>query len=146
MNNNITYEKHGSNIKTVYSIEYIDNKKDFERIERHPEPWTLFKERKTENLQEAIEWFIMLYAAERDEERHIYCVKMFESLEVNGEIVREQYINNISNFSSVIGREAKRAEEKYNNIREYSEMQNNKLSAFLKKYNAQKLWYNFKEE
>lgn len=95
---NIGYVNESANVKTVYTIEYITNKRDFERAYdgKHPAPWELYLKYQTEDLQQGITVFLAHYASALT-----YDVKLFEEIYVNGEIVREQCITDIVNFSRI---------------------------------------------
>jgi hypothetical protein len=97
-NYNIGYVADGVNVRTVYTIEYITSKRDFERVcdGRHPAPWELYLKYQTEDLQQAMTVFLTHYASVLT-----YDVKLFEEIYVNGEVVREQCITNIANFSRI---------------------------------------------
>jgi len=139
-NSNIGYIKEGLNLKTVYTIEFINNEHDFNLLDKHPAPWELYKTKTTENLQEAIEIFTKFYANMNAEQHYIYDVKLFESILLNDEIVREQYITDITGFVQIAGREANRIHDKNKQLEYNTEQSNKKLDTFLKKYNAFKLW------
>jgi hypothetical protein len=141
-NTNIDYLKEGTDIRTIYTIEYIDNEKDFNAIEKHSAPWELYKTKKTESLQRAIEIFFALYTAQRDETRHIYDVKLFEAIQLNGETIREQYITGMHNFTSLLGRESVRISNQYDDLKENYEKLQKRIDDFTCRYNAKKAWYN----
>ncbi len=145
-NYNIGYQKQGVNLEKKYSIEYINNKKDFERIDTHPAPWELFKSKETDSLEKAIEIFTIFYAMQYDEKQNIYCVKLFEEITLDGETIREEYATNICNFISLLGKEAKHAIKESNAIIKESEAQNRKIESFIKKYHIEKVWQDFDPE
>ena len=91
-----TIINHDVSLKTLYTIEYITNKRDFERAYdgRHPAPWELYLKYQTEDLQQAMTAFLAHYASALT-----YDVKLFEEIYVNGELIREQCITDIVNFS-----------------------------------------------
>ena len=95
---NTTTINEGVNLKTLYTIEYITNKRDFERAYdgRHPAPWELYLKYQTEDLQQAMTVFLAHYASALT-----YDVKLFEEISVNGELIREQCITDIMNFSRI---------------------------------------------
>lgn len=137
-NINITYQKEGINLKTVYTIEYIDNKKDFEKLESgtHPAPWELYKTKKYDSLEDAIQIFFLYYAYE-----HIFDVQLFEQMLLNDEVIREQYVDKIDFFSNIVDTETKRLQEKANKMNtDYKiiSAENNKIIEYLKKYNIDK--------
>ena len=95
---NTTTINEDANLKTLYTIEYITNKRDFERAYdgKHPAPWELYLKYQTEDLQQAMTVFLMHYASALT-----YDVKLFEEIYVNGELLREQCMTDIMNFESV---------------------------------------------
>lgn len=95
---NIGYKNPDIDLKTIYTIEYITNKRDFERAYdgKHPAPWELYLKYKTEDLQQAMTVFLAHYASALT-----YDVKLFEEIYVNGELIREQCITDITNFSRI---------------------------------------------
>lgn len=103
-NYNVGYTKDGVNLKTVYTIEYITNKHDYDRVcsGKHDAPWELYKTYKTDNLQQAMTVFLAHYASDRT-----YDVKLFEEIHVDGELIREQCITDIMSFSRICDRNEK---------------------------------------
>lgn len=95
---NATTIRGDANLKTIYTIEYITDKRDFERVCRglHDAPWELYLKYQTEDLQQAMTVFLAHYASVLT-----YDVKLFEEIYVNGEVVREQCITDITNFSRI---------------------------------------------
>lgn len=102
---NTTTINEGVNLKTLYTIEYITNKRDFEHAYdgRHPAPWELYLKYQTEDLQQAMTAFLAHYASALT-----YDVKLFEEIYVNGELIREQCITDIMNFSRICDDNKKR--------------------------------------
>jgi len=95
---NTTTINAGVSLKTLYTVEYITNKRDFERAYdgRHPAPWELYLKYATEDLQQAMTAFLAHYASALT-----YDVKLFEEIYVNGELIREQCITDIMDFSRI---------------------------------------------
>lgn len=95
---NTTIINDGVSLKTLYTIEYITNKRDFERAYdgRHPAPWELYLKYQTEDLQQAMTVFLAHYASALT-----YDVKLFEEIYINGELIREECITDIMNFSRI---------------------------------------------
>lgn len=102
---NVGYTKDGVSLKTVYTIEYITDKRDFDRVcsGKHYAPWELYKTYKTDSLQQAMTVFLAHYASALT-----YDVKLFEEIYVNGELIREQCITDIMSFSRICDRNEKR--------------------------------------
>jgi len=148
----IMYQDKNVNIKTVYTIEYIDNKKDFERIDTHPAAWELYKTIKTESFQDAISKYITLYSRQYSNENelyHVYDVKMFENTLLNDETIREKCITNIFNFNGILNNHAGIIERNIQELNKTIETVSNELNtvyAFLDKYNGMKEYKKYKEE
>ena len=97
-NRNISYKNEKYDLKTIYNVEYITNKNDFDLAYsgRHDAPWDLYQVTKTEDLQRAITIFLHHYGSSLT-----YDVKLREEVILNGEIIQEQYVTNIINFDSI---------------------------------------------
>lgn len=97
-NHNIGYENPNIDLKTIYTIEYITNKADYERAYdgKHPAPWELYQKITTEDLQQAMTIFLAHYASALT-----YDVKLFEDVRLSGETIREQCITDVLNFSRI---------------------------------------------
>lgn len=82
----VSWSDEKTDVKTVYTVEYITNKKDMEKLERHSEPWKLYQVKRFDNISEAMDFYIL----------HRYMdaldIKITEELFVNGDSVREAYI------------------------------------------------------
>lgn len=154
MNNNeiITYRDKKVNIKTVYTIEYIDNKKDFDRIDTHPAAWELYKTIKTESLHDAIRYFIILYSrcySAETEIYHVFDVNLFEEIILNDETIQERYITDIENFSGITSNHAGIIERNNQAVKNDLVTISNELNtvySFLDKWNAKKEYEKFKNE
>ena len=90
----ITYQKDGVDIKTTYSVEYIDNQKDADyvnsgRIDKG-EPWERYKKKEFTDADKAFSLYMVMLVRE-----DIYDVQFFESVYLNGELVREQYVEGV---------------------------------------------------
>lgn len=105
INYNIGYTDASANLETVYKIEYITDKRDFEQVcsGKHNAPWELYKVYKTESLEQAMTAFLAHYAS-----ASTYDAKLFEEISINGELIREQCITDIRNFSRICDRNEKR--------------------------------------
>jgi len=145
--NGITYQKEGMKLETVYTIEYIDNKKDFDRLDKPSslyEPWELYKTKQFTNMQDAISIFVLMYS--RDS---IYDVKLFEEIKLNGETIQERYLTQLDNFGAITDNETQRIRNTNfalkDAIKDYED-EYSSFPAFLKKYHAEKTYKQFKEE
>lgn len=87
-----------SKLETRYTLEYIDNQKDMDYVASgyidKGEPWERYKKRHYDNIDEAMEIYI-LYLLRSE----IYHVKLFEEILIDGETVREAYIEPSSTFA-----------------------------------------------
>lgn len=148
----ILYQDNKVNIKTVYIIEYIDSKKDFDRIDTHPAAWELYKKIETESLQEAISKYIALFSRQYSDEKeifHIFDVRMFEDTLLNDEIIRQKCISDIFNFTSIVNNHAgiiQRNNQELNQTIEKLTDELNTVNKFLEIYNATKLFKEFKNK
>lgn len=104
-NYNVGYNKDDVSLKTVYTIEYITDKRDFDRVcsGKHDAPWELYKTYKTDSLQQAMTVFLAHYASDRT-----YDVKLFEEIHIYGELIREQCITDIMSFGRMCDRNEKK--------------------------------------
>jgi hypothetical protein len=85
------YKKSGVNLITRYTIEYIDNEKDFDyvnsgRIDKG-EPSDRYKTKQFDNLDDAMSLYTVWLVNDR-----ILDMKLFEEIILNGETIRESYI------------------------------------------------------
>lgn len=85
----ITWQKQGAEIKTLYAVEYITDKKDWQRLcdGKHSAPWELYQKKPFDCLDEAITFYLVRFF-----DNNTYDVKLFEEIQINGESVREAYI------------------------------------------------------
>lgn len=154
INNNelISYEDEKINIKTVYTIEYIDNKKDFDKIETHPAAWELYKTIKTESLHDAIKNYILLFSRQysaEGENLHVYDVKLSETILLNNEVIREKFISDISGFTNIIDQHAGIIERNNMSLKNDIKTVNNELNNaynFLELYRAKDRFDDYKKE
>ncbi len=142
--NTIMYKDENINLKQTYTIEYIDNKQDFERLNSHPEPWELYKKKEFTDLSEAMDLFVHYYAWES-----ILDVKLWEDISLNDEIIQTRCINSIFNFEAIadkVSQEIRRKDaETQANIKFYQD-ELLCMDAFIKKCKAEKIYREFKEE
>ena len=97
----ISYKDKSVDIKTVYILEYIDNKKDLDYINSgsiaYGEPWERYKTKQFDNLDDAISQYMIYYFS-----KDIYVLKLFEEIKLNGETVRESYFEPIHGLGGAI--------------------------------------------
>lgn len=84
-----TWQKQGAKIKTLYTVEYITDKKDWQRLcdGKHSAPWELYQKKPFDCLDEAITFYLVRFF-----DNNTYDVKLFEEIQIDGESVREAYI------------------------------------------------------
>ena len=90
----ITYQKDGVDIKTTYKVEYIDNQKDADYVNsgsiNQGEPWDRYKKKEFTDADKAFSLYMVMLVRE-----DIYDVQFIESVYLNGELVREQYVEGV---------------------------------------------------
>ena len=86
-------------VDTVYTIEYIDNKKTWDKMccisdnycsidrKTRKEPWEFYSKREFDNIESALEFYMV-----RLIDSETFDIKMFEQIYVNGELIIEQFI------------------------------------------------------
>lgn len=140
------YKKEGINLITRYTIEYIDNQKDLDYINngiyKHGEPWERYKTKQFDNMDEALSIY-MVYLVRSD----IYDVKLFEEIILDGETVRESYIEptNTTAYSLKIAINKNLYKQNDENLKQLDnlETENNLYKQFIKQYNSKKLFNEF---
>lgn len=141
----ITWEN-GSKITTKYTIEFITNKADYEKVcdGQHPAPWELYEKREYDSLDDALSLY-MCFATRND----VYDYKLFEEISVDGKPVREAYIEPHSTtfwtMRNNLNREMNQSNTK---LRESISAISKELEcykAFIKKYHAEKAFKEFAE-
>ena len=130
----ISYKDGSVDIKTVYTVEYIDNKKDLDYINSgsiaYGEPWERYKTKQFDNLDDAISQYMIYYFS-----KDIYVLKLFEEIKLNGETVRESYFEPILGLGGAIRRYINNSnKEEKDNIKQLEE-ENKKYKDFLLKHN-----------
>lgn len=134
----IGYKKEGINLITRYSVEYVNNKKDWEYIcsgkISDGEPWEHYKIKQFDNIDSAMSFYIIYLV--RDD---IYDVKLFEKILLNGEIIREVYIQPDSTMIFSLKTAVNKALYETNNrLKEYNELlqeENSLFKEYLKMFN-----------
>jgi hypothetical protein len=144
----VTYQSTSHNIKTVYTVEYIDNQNDADyvssgRIDKG-EPWERYKTKVFQSADSAFSLYVLMLVRE-----DIYDVQLFEQLYLNDEVVREQYIEPVNTLQwSIRMAVSKEMEKRIESLGEANEMLSGEVAqyeSFVKKYNAQKTFKEFKE-
>ena len=145
---NISYKKQGVNLETCYTIEYIDNKKDSDRMEKHSAPWELYKTKTFTDLQEAITTFIHMYSNMVCENGNILEVKLFEEIKLDGETIQERYITDIFNFKGITDSVTRHIRDKFSYMEQTIDQYENEYTgfkAFLKLYHGEESFRKFQE-
>ena len=144
------YKKSGIKLETVYTIEFLDNKPDAERVfsGRCGAPWELYKKKKITDLTEAISFFVNMYSRlDNDGYAKIYDVKMFEEIKLNDELIQERIITDIYNIGAIAGQESQKIRKQNEALSETIEYQKSELetmNSFIKYYHAEQTYKNFK--
>ena len=133
----ITYQKENSGLEIRYSLEYIDNKKDFDYISSgkfsRGEPWERYKKKAYSTLDEA-----MRYCVVYPFNPQIYDVKLFEEILIDGETVREAYIEPVSTFSwrlkKILNQDLNRANGKIEDLEKVNSLNQGFIDFLVGKY------------
>jgi hypothetical protein len=148
----IGYKNPNIKLEMVYTIEYIDNKPDADKAfsERYDAPWELYKKKKFIDLSDAISLFINMYSRlDNDGYTKIYDVKLFEEINLNGELIQERIVTDIYNFGSIANQESQKIKRQNENLHDTIEYQSNELksmNSFIKCYHAENAYKQFKEQ
>lgn len=151
----VTYQKKGVRLEIHYTVEYIDNKKDWEDVcnERAWEPWERYKKKCFSNLDEAMTLYLIKFfdmcSTKEDSKIGTFDVKLFEDVLLDGETIRESYIEPESTIlyglRTTFGREQV---NELDNLRCINHEQADLLAqyaTFTKKYNAEDLFKKFQQ-
>lgn len=133
----ITYQKENSGLEIRYSLEYIDNKKDFDYISSgkfsRGEPWERYKKKAYSSLDEAMSYYVLYLFNPQ-----IYAVKLFEEVLIDGETVREAYIEPIPTFSwglkTILNQDLNRANEKIEDLEKLNSLNQGFIDFLVGKY------------
>lgn len=133
----ISYQKENSGLEIRYSLEYIDNKKDFDYISSgkfsRGEPWERYKKKAYSSLDEAMSYYVLYLFNPQ-----IYAVKLFEEVLIDGETVREAYIEPIPTFSwrlkKILNQDLNRANEKIEDLEKLNSLNQGFIDFLIGKY------------
>lgn len=133
----ISYQKENSGLEIRYSLEYIDNKKDFDYISSgkfsRGEPWERYKKKAYSSLDEAMSYYVLYLFNPQ-----IYAVKLFEEVLIDGETVREAYIEPVSTFSwrlkKILNQDLNRANGKIEDLEKVSSLNQGFIDFLIGKY------------
>lgn len=145
----IIWQKENFNIKTVYTVEYIDNKKDFDYVcsgkINHGEPWERYKKKVFTDAGEALSLY-MLYLTYHK----IYDVQLFEEIKIDDDTIRESYIEPNNTFLYCLKKNINASQQKQleNILKENTEHEKiiEKYRDFIKAEHAEKLFQDFIKE
>ena len=148
----IEYKNSKFKIETIYTIEYLNNKKDADRVFSGKEdtPWELYKTKTFTDLSTAISLFINMYARLDTDDifNRIYDVKLFEEIKLNGETIQERYVTDLDNFGSITDLETRNIRNRNFELTTTVKEQNSELETmkkFLEVYHAKDTYKQFKE-
>ena len=133
----ISYQKENSGLEIRYSLEYIDNRKDFDYISSgkfsRGEPWERYKKKAYSSLDEAMSYYVLYLFNPQ-----IYAVKLFEEVLIDGETVREAYIEPIPTFSwglkTILNQDLNRANEKIEDLEKVNSINQSFIDFLVGKY------------
>ena len=133
----ISYQKENSGLEIRYSLEYIDNRKDFDYISSgkfsRGEPWERYKKKAYSSLDEAMSYYVLYLFNPQ-----IYDVKLFEEILIDGETVREAYIEPVSTFSwrlkKILNQDLNRANGKIEDLEKVSSLNQGFIDFLIGKY------------
>lgn len=87
----VAYKDSSVDIETKYTVEVVDDKKDWDYIcngvFNHGEPWERYKKHVFSSLDKAMSLYLALSFSDK-----VYDIKLFEQIVLNGEIIRESYL------------------------------------------------------
>ena len=133
----ISYQKENSGLEIRYSLEYIDNKKDFDYISSgkfsRGEPWERYKKKAYSSLDEAMSYYVLYLFNPQ-----IYAVKLFEEVLIDGETVREAYIEPIPTLKwtlkKILNQDLNRANEKIEDLEKVNSLNQGFIDFLIGKY------------
>jgi len=87
--NVVTWQSEEAVVQTLYTVEYITDEADWVQVcsGRHPAPWELYKKNSFDSLDEALSFYLI-----RMVDKGTYEAKLFESISIDGKVLREAYI------------------------------------------------------
>lgn len=143
----VSYQDSAVNIETRYTVEFVNNKKDWDYICKgifnHGEPWDRYQSRKYSSLDDAITFYLVHYFSDAT-----YDVRLFEEILLDGKVVRETYFDSSSLGHYIRSNINKAMEDEILKLRDGSRDTQeliSKYDAFIEKYNANKTFKEFCE-
>jgi len=143
------YKKQGINLITRYTIEYIDNAKDLNYVNsgiyKHGEPCDRYKKKVFDNMDDALSLYMVWLVNDS-----ILDIKLFEEIILDGETIRESYIEpkNTTSYSlkTTINKHLYEDKGKAEKQVETLETENNLYKQFLKQYNSEKTFLEYAKQ
>ncbi|MCM1224236.1 MAG: hypothetical protein NC548_58270 [Lachnospiraceae bacterium] len=85
----VTWQSQEAVVQTLYTVEYVTDKKAWEKIcgGKHPAPWELYEKKTFDSLDEALTFYLV-----RMMDKATFEAKLFEAISVDGKALREAYI------------------------------------------------------
>lgn len=158
-------------LRKRYTIEYIDNEKDLELFEKHPNPWTLFKTKVFEEAKahdvytgedsidgEAWKTFMLwsicpdqIYLSNANNVTHpLFCQMWLEFLDEDGNVVYEDFCSlpaTIKNtFCTAVSQQTLKERDSARETISDFEKELNLYKEFIKTYHAEKAFDEFRKE
>lgn len=141
-------------VETKYIIEYVNNKKTWEKInyindhycelEPRQEVWELYSKREYNNISDALTFYMTWFISDK-----YYFIQLWEQIFVNGKMVLEQMIEPqgyvVNSMRIQIDKDMK--DRLYSSESELVELRkrNDTLMAFIKRYHAEDMLKKFIE-
>lgn len=133
----ISYQKENSGLEIRYTLEYIDNKKDFDYISSgkfsRGEPWERYKKKAYSSLDEAMSYYVLYLFNPQ-----IYAVKLFEEILIDDETVREAYIEPVPTFGwslkEILNQDLNRANRKIEDLEKLNDISQGFIDFLTRKY------------
>jgi hypothetical protein len=140
----VTYLKEGYKTEYKYTIEYIDNKSDYDKLGKcNYERTDIYKTKTFDSMDDAITLFFTMYSRS-----DILDVVLFESLYINDELIQEKTIDRINYFGSIVNNITNKVNDDNRKLTENNAMLETEIEtykAFIEKYHAEKTYKQFKE-
>ena len=143
------YQK--GNVETCYTVEYIDNEKDWKRflnaqkMNATEDPWEAYQTKEFDNISEAVQFWIIKYMMEST-----YDIKLTETVVLDGEIILEQYIEPSGTMSyylkMIINSNMQKENERLSSASEALSKELAFYQEFLKEYHAEETFKEWRKE
>lgn len=147
MKNCNAWIKEGVNCEFKYEIEYVNDKKIWENMvnEVYENDWEYYEKKEFDNLGKAMSVFTYMFYNDR-----VYFCQMWQRVYIDGEMVREDYVEPDSTAFYTLSRMINRvlSDRYYAQHRQLDELlnTNSDYQEFVKKLNQEDLFYQFVEQ